>query len=113
MSLKLSLLNIQGLVSRRINVKIIRNRSHFLLQRYCSFDRNLDDDFSDIGVRNFEHFLLNRKDVKEGSRRNSGGIVIYIRNKFVSKDTLKFTSEDDFLWVKFVLIERSIHLFML
>ena len=58
------------------------------------------DDFSDISVNHVEHFVLNRKYIKAGSRRNSSGIILYLRNKFVSNDTLVFTSEDDFLWVK-------------
>ena len=30
----------------------------------------------------------------------SGGIILYIRNKYVSKDNLIFTSQDDILWMK-------------
>ena len=29
-----------------------------------------------------------------------GGIILYIRDKYVSKDMLIFTSQDDILWVK-------------
>ena len=36
----------------------------------------------------------------ENSKRNSGGIILYIRNKYVSNDNLMFTSHDDILWVK-------------
>ena len=49
---------------------------------------------------NFESFSLHRQENKQSSKRNSGGIVLYIRNKYVSKDTLVFTSHDDILWVK-------------
>ena len=106
MSLRFSLLNVQGLVSRRTN----KLKSSELLNIFESSDLVLltetwTDDFSDISVNHFEHFALNRKHIKAGSRRNSGGVILYIRNKFVSKDTLVFTSEDDFLWVK---IDKSV-----
>ena len=56
--------------------------------------------FSEITVNNFESFVLHRQENKKNSKRNSGGIVLYIRNKYVSDDTLIFTSHDDILWVK-------------
>ena len=55
--------------------------------------------FSEITVNNFEAFVLNRQENKRNSKRNSGGIILYIRNKYVSNDTLVFTSHDDILWV--------------
>ena len=44
------------------------------------------------------HYIDKRK--KRGSKRISGGIILYVRNKFVSKDMLIFKSQDDILWVK-------------
>ena len=51
-------------------------------------------------VDNFESYVLNRNENKRNSKRNSGGIILYIRNKYVSNDTLVFTSHDDSIWVK-------------
>ena len=99
--LRFSLLNAQGLISRRTNklkspeLKHIFNTSDLVL-----FTESWTEERSDLNVNDFEHFVLNRKLVKANSRRNSGGIVLYIRNKWVSKDTLVYTSEDDFLWIK-------------
>ena len=66
------------------------------------FTESWTDENSELFVNNFEYFVLNRKLIKQGSRRNSGGIVLYLRNNFVSNDTLVFTSEDYFLWIKLV-----------
>lgn len=56
-------------------------------------------------MNNFEAFVLNRQENKRKSKRNSGGIILYLRNKYVSKDTLVYTSHDDILWIK---ISRSV-----
>ena len=48
----------------------------------------------------FEVYQLHRQERKKASKRNSGGIILYIRNKYVSKDNLIFTSQDDILLVK-------------
>ena len=101
MTLRFSLLNAQGLISKRTNklnspeLQHIFNSSDVVL-----FTESWTDENSELFVNNFEYFVLNRKLIKQGSRRNSGGIVLYLRNNFVSNDTLVFTSEDDFLWIK-------------
>ena len=58
------------------------------------------NDFSDVAVKNFESYILNRNENKTKTKRNSGGIIVYLRNEFSSKDTLIFKSKDDFLWIK-------------
>ena len=45
-------------------------------------------------------YILNREMVKNNCKRNSGGLIIYIRDKYVSKETLVYKSEDDIVWVK-------------
>lgn len=97
MALKLSLLNIQGLVTRRTNkLKTLEMQKIFSSSDIVLLTETWTNDFSDIAVDNFEAFILNRKDNKKRSKRNSGGIIMYIRNKFVSKDTLVFKDESDF-----------------
>ena len=101
MTLRCSLLNCQGLVTRRTNklnsdyFKRILNSSDILL-----LTETWTDNFSDINVNNFETFSLHRQENKKKCKRNSGGIIIYIRDKYVNSDTLVFTSGDDILWVK-------------
>ena len=81
MTLRLLLLNAQGLISKRTNklnspeLQHIFNSSDVVL-----FTESSTDDNSELFVNNFEYFVLNRKLIKQGSRRNSGGIVLYLRN---------------------------------
>ena len=58
------------------------------------------DEFSDLVVNDFEHYVLNRVQKNPNAKRNSGGIVIYVRSKFVSEDTHVFCSEDDILCIR-------------
>ena len=37
---------------------------------------------------------------KKRAKRNSGGIIVYIREKYVNNETLISTSADDIIWVK-------------
>ena len=46
--------------------------------------------------------------MKSTAKRNSGGIIIYIKNCFVSEDSLIFTSQDDIIWVKIAASKLSI-----
>ena len=39
------------------------------------------------------------------TERNSGGLILYIRNTYVSNDTLVYTSMDNIIWVK---IDKSL-----
>ena len=43
--------------------------------------------------------------IKKSSKRSSGGIILYIRNEYISKDSLIYTNEDDIIWIK---IEKSL-----
>ena len=101
MSLRCALLNCQGLVTKRTNklksteFKRIFNSHDVVLLTECWTNQ-----FSETIVDNFEAYVLNRSENKKNSKRNSGGIILYIRNKYVSKDNLIFTSQDDILWVK-------------
>ena len=101
MTLRFTLLNVQGLVTRRTNkLKTPEMQKVFDSSDVVMFTETWTNDLSNIEVNNFESFVLNRKDRKKKSKRNSGGIILYLRNKFVSKDTLVMLDEEDFLWVK-------------
>ena len=56
------------------------------------------DEYSDIEVSDFD--VLHRKEKKKCCKRNSGCIVLYIRSKYVTRDTLVYTSQDDIVSVK-------------
>ena len=64
------------------------------------FTETWTDYSSDLHVDNFSHYVLNRTEKKQGSKRTSGGIIVYLRDKYVSSDTLVFTSGDDVLCIK-------------
>ena len=95
MSLRCALLNCQGLVTKRTNklksteFQRIFNSHDVVLLTECWTNQ-----FSETSVDNFESYVLNRNENKRNSKRNSGGIILYIRNKYVSNDTLVFTSHD-------------------
>ena len=99
--LRISLLNCQGLISKRTNKLISTEFQNIFESRdIVLLTETWTDSYSDLSVSNFEYFALHRKDKKKNSKRNSGGISIYIRDKYVTKDTLVYTSEDDILWIK-------------
>ena len=58
------------------------------------------DNSSEVAVSNFEAFILNRVEKKQKSKRNSGRVILYLRNSFVNANTLVYTSKDDILWIK-------------
>ncbi|MCG8048238.1 MAG: reverse transcriptase family protein [Candidatus Thiodiazotropha endolucinida] len=58
------------------------------------------DNYSNLTVSGFQVFALHRRERKKNSKRNSGGVLVYIRDKYVTKDTLVYSSDDDILWVK-------------
>jgi exonuclease III len=64
------------------------------------FTESWTNSFSELHVSGFEHYVLNRTETKKNSKRSSGGIIIYVRNKFVSNETLVFQSNDDIICVK-------------
>ena len=101
MPLRFSLLNVQGLSTKRTNkLKSEEFRNIFKSSDIVLLTVTWTNDFSDIHVNNFEAYALHRNEIKKGSKRCSGGIIVYIRNKYVSKDMLVFTSQDDIIWIK-------------
>ena len=101
MSIRCSLLNCQGLISRRTNkLQTEEFKNIFRSSDIVLLTETWTDEFSDIAVNNFEPYILNCEMVKNNCKRNSGGLIIYIRDKYVSKETLVYKSEDDIVWVK-------------
>ena len=58
------------------------------------------DNYTEIEVNSFTCFVLHRTEIKKSSKRNSGGIIVYIRHEYVTNETLLFKDKDDILWVK-------------
>lgn len=95
------LLNVQGLTSRRTNkLQTPELECVFNNHDIVFFTETWTNDFSNLQVNNFEYFVLNRSENKQSSRRSSGGVIVYIRNQYVTNDTLVFKSSDDILCIK-------------
>ena len=76
--LRCSLLNAQGLVTKRTN----KLQSEEFQQIFNSSDVVLlvetwTNELSNIDVSNFQAFVLNRNENKKSSKRSSGGIIFY------------------------------------
>ena len=48
----------------------------------------------------FSHFELHRTERKLSCTRNSGGIIIYVRNNLVSEETLFAKRDDAHIWLR-------------
>ena len=95
------LLNVQGLITKRLNkLNTVELR--------CVFQNNgiicLTEVFRDLSqcfyVEGFTHYVIHRQENKISCTRNSGGIVIYIRNEFASDDILFKKVNDTHIWLK-------------
>ena len=53
-----------------------------------------------VNVNGFQYFQLNRTLNKQGAKRNSGGIIAYIRHELVTDKTLFLQDSGDILWLK-------------
>jgi len=58
------------------------------------------NDYVDLSVNNFEHFVLLRTENVQSSKRSSGGLIVYVIRELVSSDTLVFQSQDDIVCIK-------------
>ena len=95
--------NVQGLKTRRIN----KFQSQELKNIFSSNDiimltETWADQFTDLTVKGFSHFHINRSEYKANTKRASGGIVIYIREDMVISDKTFCTHReyDDAIWIR-------------
>lgn len=54
-----------------------------------------------VQVNGFKHFQLNRTLRKRNAKRDSGGIIAYIRDELVTDTTLFMLDNDDLIWLRF------------
>ena len=96
-----ALLNVQGLVTKRTN-KLQTQELRDIFNSYDIFllTETWTDNSSEVAVSNFGVFILTRVEKKQKSKRNSGGVILYLRNYFVNANTHVYTSKDDILWKK-------------
>ena len=55
---------------------------------------------SDVAINGVEHIFLNRTEKKAGTKRNSGGLIIYIRSELFDNNTFLKCENDDIIWLK-------------
>ena len=104
--LNFSLLNVQGLVTKYTN----KLQSEELIEIFQSNDIILlteiwTNDLCDISVDGFSVFQLNRVEKKHNAKRDSGGIVLYIKNSLMRHCELLKKENDDVIWLK---IDKSL-----
>ena len=57
-------------------------------------------EFEDLSVPGFHLIQLNRTEIKTNTKRNSGGIALYIKQTLYTYCTLLETQSDDIIWIK-------------
>ena len=101
MHARFALLNIQGLVTKFTNklhldeLETIFRRNDFVL-----LIETWAGDFSELSVLGFNLIQLNRVGKKQNTKRNSGGIALYVRQSFFRYCFLLEKDCDDIIWIK-------------
>lgn len=73
MTLRCSLLNCQGLVTKRLNkIQTSEFQTIFQSSDIVLLTETWTDQFSEINVDHFQAFVLHREEKKRNSKRNSG-----------------------------------------
>ena len=96
-----TVLNIQGLVTKHSNkllsdeLSLIFEKSDFIL-----LTETWSNDISDIAVKGFKIIQLNRRNKRLNTKRDSGGIALYIRDKYHKYCERFKTDSDDIIWLK-------------
>ena len=75
-------------------MKIYQNHDILLLNETWT------SDLYDVSIEGFEHMVLNRTEKKPGTKRNSGGLVVYIKSELFDENTLVKFDGDDQIWFK-------------
>jgi hypothetical protein len=95
------LLNVQGLKTKRTD-KLKSPELQYIFNSHdiVLFTETWSNESVDLHVNNFQYYALHRTQNKKSSKRDSGGIIVYLRENFVSNDTLVFQSDDDILCIR-------------
>lgn len=87
-----ALLNIQCLISKRTNKLKLKELLHiFENNDLILLTETWTNESSEISFPGFHVFYLSRTDRKQNSKRDLGGIAIYVRDKFYSSNMLSKT----------------------
>ena len=102
--LKFALLNVQGLATECTNKLESEEIKNLFSNNYIiMFTEHWGCSFTNFAVNGFTYFELNRTEIKQKSKRSSGGIVIYIKNSLIKQNKNTELSirkqDDDIMWL--------------
>ena len=97
------MLKIQCLISRRTNTFESQELKHiFQTNDLVLLTETWTDEYSDVSFPGFKTFYLSRTNRKSNTKRNSGGIAFFIREKYYTQNMLIKSDGDNILWLRFV-----------
>lgn len=95
------LLNIQGLVTKRVNkLNSLELSALFGKNDILLFNETWTSEVSEIDVSDYEVISLHRTQKKIGAKRDSGGLAIYIRSSLYDSDVVVKKDSDDVIWIR-------------
>ena len=95
------MLNIQGLITKKFNkLQSDYLRRVFKENDVVCFTEVWGDPSQVFDYDGFTFYELHRVEKKATTTRNSGGVIIYVRNSFVSSDTLFLKCSESHVWLK-------------
>ena len=101
MRINFVVLNIHCLISKRTNKLNLQELRHiFENNDLLLLTETWTDEYSDISFPGFKVFWLSRLEKNRNSKRSSGGIAIYVRDKFYKTNMLFKQDSDDILWLR-------------
>ena len=99
--IRFALLNIQGLQTKRLDKLISPELTNiFNNNDIICLTETWGSDVIDFSVNGFIHYNVNRNEMTKNTTRRSGGVIIYIREKFVKDDTFILNYNDSHIWIK-------------
>ncbi|MES9880123.1 MAG: reverse transcriptase family protein, partial [Sedimenticola sp.] len=91
----------QGLVTKRLNkLHSPEILELFKMKDILVFTETWTDSLSDITVDNFRHIALHRVCKNINAKRNSGGIIVYVKEYLANDVTLYSEHDDSYIWLK-------------
>lgn len=107
-------MNVEGLVTKKTNkLNSPEITEIFAKNDIIMFNETWTSESSDLQVENFEVISLHRTKKKKRSKRDSGGLVLYVKSELYDSDMLVKKDCDDIIWIKFkpgVISENMLYL---
>lgn len=91
----------KGLITKRVNkLQTSELQEVFNNNDIICLTETWGDSSQQFDVDGFSYFELHRTEKKANTTRNSGGVMVFIRNEFVFDDTLFLKCSDTHIWLK-------------